>query len=430
MDPLGRCLTICIIFTVFCAFFSFSASVLSAIRIPDESEEEDEEPLSLKLYRKRNACRYRLACSAVFCALAASVCVSYAFAEKLERALPDTVSFLALPIVICVSALVILCFGVYIPAAVAGNAASFVPAQKAADAACKFSLIFAGIPALISRLILKLFSVEPDAARTDVTEKEILKLVDEGETSGALNSEEREMIENIFDFSEHSVREIMTHYMDVTAICEGTPDDEILKTISDTGYSRYPVYKNDIGSVTGILIAKEYLTDRLSGSPRPFTELVRAPLFVPESMQTDSVLREMKQKGQHMAIVVNEYGEACGVVTMEDLLEEIVGDIYDESDTPDDRDPEISRTGDSTWLVHASCPLDEFEEETGISLEDKEGIDTIGSLVFSRLTKIPDDGVPIDVETEHLLLHSDGLHERRLEWVSATEKKKEEAEDE
>ncbi len=185
--------------------------------------------------------------------------------------------------------------------------------------ACKFSLIFAGIPALISRLILKLFSVEPDAARTDVTEKEILKLVDEGETSGALNSEEREMIENIFDFSEHSVREIMTHYMDVTAICEGTPDDEILKTISDTGYSRYPVYKNDIGSVTGILIAKEYLTDRLSGSPRPFTELVRAPLFVPESMQTDSVLREMKQKGQHMAIVVNEYGEACGVVTMEDL---------------------------------------------------------------------------------------------------------------
>lgn len=209
-----------------------------------------------------------------------SVCVSYAFAEKLERALPDTVSFLALPIVICVSALVILCFGVYIPAAAAGNAASFVPAQKAADAACKFSLIFAGIPALISRLILKLFSVEPDAARTDVTEKEILKLVDEGETSGALNSEEREMTENIFDFRMHSVREIMTHYMDVTAICEGTPDDEILKTISDTGYSRYPVYKNDIGSVTGILIAKEYLTDRLSGSPRPFTELVRAPLFV------------------------------------------------------------------------------------------------------------------------------------------------------
>ena len=111
---------------------------------------------------------------AVFCALAASVCASYAFAEKLGRALPDNVNFLSLPIVICVSALVILCFGVYIPAAAAGNAASFVPAQKAADAACKFSLIFAGIPALISRLILKLFSVEPDAARTDVTEKEIL----------------------------------------------------------------------------------------------------------------------------------------------------------------------------------------------------------------------------------------------------------------
>ena len=148
MDPLGRCLTICIIFTVFCAFFSFGASVLSAIRIPDESEEEDEEPLSLKLYRKRNAYRYRLACSAVFCALAASVCASCAFAEKLGRALPDNVSFLSLPIVICVSALVILCFGVYIPAAAAGNAASFAPAQKAAAAACKFSLIFAGIPAL------------------------------------------------------------------------------------------------------------------------------------------------------------------------------------------------------------------------------------------------------------------------------------------
>lgn len=115
MDPLGRCLTICIIFTVFCAFFSFSASVLSAIRIPDESEEEDEEPLSLKLYRKRNACRYRLALFRGFLCACRLGLRFLCFAMKTRTSTPDTASFLALPIVICVSALVILCFGVYIP---------------------------------------------------------------------------------------------------------------------------------------------------------------------------------------------------------------------------------------------------------------------------------------------------------------------------
>lgn len=426
MDPLGRCITINLIFIILSAFYSTAAAMLSTLRAPDEDEESEYSGLINRLYARKNVLRYRVVSAAIVCVMVCGAATAYFMYDGFAANFPPSWGIVAAILLMLIASIPAVVLGVYLPTALAERATIPQSLYSLVHFALHTSYIFALVPILISRIVLKLVKVEPDTSRSDVTEQEILQLVDEGESSGALNSEEREMIENIFDFSEHTVREVMTHYMDMTAIKEGSSEEDILELIRETGYSRYPVYRDDMTDITGMLIAKEYLCDRLSASPRPIAELIREPLFVPDSMLTDAVLRAMNSQSCHMAIVVNEYGEACGLVTMEDLLEEIVGKIYDETDTADDRDPEMQKLGDGIFHVHATCALDDFEEFAEVELVEKDGIDTIGALVFSKLKAIPDDSLPIDVETEHLLLHSDGLSERRLEWVTVRVKETEE----
>ncbi len=414
MDPLGRCIAVYVIFLLLSAVFSVCAAVLNTLRSLDEDEKEDS-AISC-LYAKKNLYRFRLCAASAICAVVCGGAAWYAFFDRFLALLPNALPLAAiLFLIIC--ALPTALAGVFIPWALAEHYPTSNPVYSLAYLAKSAAFVLTFLPELCFRGILRLLAIEPDTARNDVTEQEILQLVDEGESSGAIDSEKREMIENIFDFSEHSVREVMTHYMDVAAIRSDASDADIISLISETGYSRYPVYSDDITKVTGILIAKEFLCDSLSSSPRGFAALVRKPLFVPDTMQTAEVLRRMKGCEQHMALVVNEYGEALGLVTMEDLLEEIVGSIYDETDTSDDREPEVRALGDGSFEVHSTLSLDDLEEAAEIELPEVDGIDTVGALVFSHLTTIPDDGVPIDVETDELWLHSDGLSDRRLENV-------------
>lgn len=426
MDPLGRCIALYVIFLLLAAVFSICAAVLNTLRSLDEDEKADS-AISC-LYAKKNLYRFRMCAAAALCVMVCGGAAWYGLFDRFLSLIPWSAPLAAILFFFLCSFLTAL-VGVLIPRALVEH----YPTPNAVYSLVYFAktaaLVLTFLPELCFRGILHFLSIEPDTARNDVTEQEILQLVDEGESSGAIDSEKREMIENIFDFSEHSVREVMTHYMDVAAIRSDASDADIIALISETGYSRYPVYADDITEVSGILIAKEYLCDSLSASPRGFSELVRKPLFVPDTMQTDEVLRRMKVSEQHMAIVVNEYGEAVGLVTMEDLLEEIVGSIYDETDTSDDREPEIRVLEDGAFEVHSTLSLDDLEEAADVELPSVDGIDTVGALVFSYLTTIPDDGVAIDVETDELWLHSDGLSDRRLENVTVRVKEKPESED-
>lgn len=274
------------------------------------------------------------------------------------------------------------------------------------------------IPILMTDGILKLFKRGKQQSDSDnITEEEILHLVDASEECGGINSDERDMIENIFDLNNNIVRDVMTHYMDVVAIEKNASEKEIMEIIGESSYSRFPVYEEDIGNITGVLIAKEYMLNKLADKPQPFSNLIRRPYFVPETMPAGGLLEEMKTKKQHMAIVVNEHGETNGIITMEDLLEEIVGNIYDESDTPEEEDPAVIKLDENTWLVHGSMELDDLTDELDIVLELEEDVDTVGGLLFSALTMIPDDNVPIDISVCGLSLHTDGLIDRRVEWV-------------
>ncbi len=173
--------------------------------------------------------------------------------------------------------------------------------------------------------VLRLLHIDPNAESEEVSEEEIRMMVDIGEERGAIETGERQMIENIFEFNNMTAEDVMIHRTDVVMLWADDSDEEIVRTIEETGLSRYPVYEEDADDVIGILNSRDYFLNARREEPRPVRELLRTAYFVPESVRTDVLFRDMQDKKVHLAIVVDEYGGTSGIITMEDLLEEIVG---------------------------------------------------------------------------------------------------------
>jgi len=175
------------------------------------------------------------------------------------------------------------------------------------------------------------------------------------------------------------------------------------------------VYDEDIDDIIGVMITRQYLLNARSAEPKSLRELLRPAYFIPCSMKTDRLFREMQARQNHMAIVVDEYGGTSGLITMEDLLEEIVGDIYDESD--EQAEQELTELGDGSWRVAGSVHLDALCETLEMDEIDSEEYDTLGGLVFSQLTEIPEDGSHPEVECMGLHIRVEELSDRRVEWA-------------
>ena len=268
---------------------------------------------------------------------------------------------------------------------------------------------------VLGALVLKPFHIKPADAGDAVTEEDIMQMVDIGEEKGAIEADEREMIENIFEFNNMDAGDCMIHRKDITAIDIESTDEEILKTITDSGLSRFPVYEDSIDNVLGILTTRDYLISQVKGRKTPLKKLIRPAHFVPESVRTDVLFQEMQSRKQHMAIVVDEYGGTSGLITLEDLLEEIVGNIYDEFDPKEE--PEITRLDDGRWRVSGAIDLETLSEALGVPLPTEEEYDTLGGLVFSQLTEIPADGERPVVECFGLRISVERVAERRVEWA-------------
>ncbi len=267
----------------------------------------------------------------------------------------------------------------------------------------------------LGTLVLKPFNIKPADAGDAVTEEDIMQMVDIGEEKGAIEADERDMIENIFEFNNMNAGDCMIHRKDITAIDIESTDDEILQTIRQSGLSRFPVYEGSIDNVLGILTTRDYLLSRAEGRNVPLRALVRPAHFVPESVRTDVLFQEMQSRKQHMAIVVDEYGGTSGLITLEDLLEEIVGNIYDEFDPKEE--PEITRLSGDRWRISGSADLESVAEALDIRLPTDEEYDTLGGLVFSRLTEIPSDGEHPVVECFGLRISVEHIADRRVEWA-------------
>lgn len=271
------------------------------------------------------------------------------------------------------------------------------------------------LAAALGRLILKPFNLSnPDSSEL-VTEEDILQMVDIGEEKGAIESDEKEMIENIFEFNNMDAGDCMIHRKDITAVDIDATNEEIMNLIRESGRSRFPVYEDSLDNVQGILFTRDFLLDQCEGGHTPLRQLIRPAHFVPESVRTDVLFKEMQTRKQHIAIVVDEYGGTSGLITLEDLLEEIVGNIYDEFDPKEDED--IQPLGENKWRISGAADLETIAETLKIDLPTDEEFDTLGGLVFSRLTEIPADGARPVVECFGLRISVEEVADRRVEWA-------------
>ena len=251
----------------------------------------------------------------------------------------------------------------------------------------------------------------------DVSEDNIMAMVEEGEESGAIQSNEKELIENVFEFDNMTAWDVMVHRTDMVSLAVDADEDTVVKAIHQSGLSRFPVYQDDVDDILGVLSTRDYLLNFRLPQPKPMRELLRPGYFVPETVPADRLFRDMQSKKIHMALVVDEYGGTSGLVTLEDLLEELVGKIYDEFDPQEEQD--IIRLEDGRWRVSGSADLEELAATVGIDLpqEDDRDYDTLGGLVFSQLPVIPEDGSRPVVEALGLRIRVEELCDRRVEWA-------------
>ena len=297
-------------------------------------------------------------------------------------------------------------------------------AQQKSYAVAKFSCSVITVMAKIMRPViwltaastnglLRLMGMKEDGNEEQVTEDDIKLMVDAGGESGSIEEDEQEWIQNVFDFNDISVSDVMTREPDVVSFQKDTPEEEILSTIKKEGISRYPVYGEDINDILGVLNARDFLINLNEKDKKPLRSLLRPAYLVPESIRADKLFSNMQAKKTHLSIVVDEYGQTVGIVTLEDLLEEIVGNIYDEFDEVEA--PEIEKLEDGSWRVSGALSLEDFVEETDLEVPENEDYDTIGGLVLSTLDQIPSDGTELDVQKDGLDIHVTSIVDRRIE---------------
>jgi CBS domain containing-hemolysin-like protein len=249
-----------------------------------------------------------------------------------------------------------------------------------------------------------------------VTEEEIKMMVDAGSEGGAIEDEEKEMIYSIFQFGDTLTREVMVPRIDVVALDIRTPLQEALNVIVEAGHSRIPVYEESIDHIRGLLYAKDILAAWRDGQlDRPIGEMLRPAYFVPESKKAGDLLTDLQQRKIHLAIVVDEYGGTAGLVTLEDLIEEIVGEIRDEYDVNEE---EIyQKIDEHEYIFDAGIDLDDLNRLLEVNLPTDEG-DTLGGYVFSKLGRVPLIGEVI--ETEHLRIEILDVDDRRIRKIRVT----------
>ncbi len=200
-----------------------------------------------------------------------------------------------------------------------------------------------------------------------------------------LESEQKDMIRGIVELSDTMVKEVMVPRIDTVFLSVDTPQEELLEKIADSGHSRFPVYKDTMDNVIGILYVKDIVRSMIKNKKFDTATILRKPFFVPESKRIDDLLRELRRRRVHIAVVIDEYGGVSGIVCMEDIIEEIVGDIQDEFDNERE---DILQIGDGVYLCDARVNLDDLAEELHITLPIDD-FDTLGGFVFDLFGKIP-----------------------------------------
>lgn len=270
--------------------------------------------------------------------------------------------------------------------------------------------------------VLHLMGINPDEDET-VTEEEIRMLVSVGSEKGVIDQDENEMIQNVLDFNDVYVEEICTHRKDVVSLNLEHSIEEWVEIIRGSRHNYMPVYRENTDDIVGVLDTREFL--RIEGNPSEMNreavleQCLRKAYFVPENMKADTLCRNMKSIGVHFAVAIDEYGGMTGIVTMHDLIELIIGELFEEGEEPEPED--IEQVNETCWRILGHADLEDVAEVLELSLPVEE-YDTFGGYVFGVLGRIPDDGDSFGIETESLYIQVERVKARRME--SAVVKKK------
>lgn len=247
-----------------------------------------------------------------------------------------------------------------------------------------------------NRAVLYLLGIKTEGGQAFVTREEVQHIVQEGHETGVFSAAEREFIENIFDFTHTNVREVMVPRTRIVGLDLEASRDEMLKTVIENMYSRYPVYRDSIENITGFIHGKDFLGRMVQEPDFDIESIVRPPFFVPEVKKVNDLLKEMQRKRIHMAMVVDEYGGIGGLVTTEDLLEELVGEIEDEHDVGEPK--RIQRLADGSMLVDAAISLSDLSDILDIKREEDLPYDTLAGLILDRLGRLPEKGESLELD--------------------------------
>lgn len=270
-------------------------------------------------------------------------------------------------------------------------------------------------------LLFELIRMRKAAQENNITEENIRQMVDAGGVNGSIDETEKEMINNIFELDNISVGEIATHRTDIVAIPLDATLEDITNVITEEKYSRIVVYDDSIDNIVGVFHVKDMVKYILGDAKRMeedhfhIEDILMTPYFVPFSKKTDELFQEMQREKVHMAIVIDEYGGTAGIVTMEDVIEEIVGNIFDEYDVEEEED--ICTIGEDAYRINGTTDLGDVEELLGMEFEDDEDYDTLGGYLIGRLGRIPDEEEKPEIAVGGWLFQVESIEEKRIEKV-------------
>ena len=425
--PITGQLLLILILTVLNAFFAASEMAMVSAdkkKINIQAEEGNlKAQMLLKLLKEPSrflsTIQVGITFASFFSSASAAVGISGQLGGVLARIgvpFPKDVAFVSVTIILSYITLV---FGELVPKRIAlQNAEKFsMFAIRFVNIVAKIMGPFVTFLSFSTNIIMRILGVSTEGVEEKITLEEIRSMVEVGQEQGVINSVEREMINSVIGFDDKLAEEIMTARTEVFMIDLEDPIEEYLGEMLELKYSRIPVYEGDVDDILGILYIKDFLLEayKVGFKNVNIKKILRPAYFIPERKNINDLFNELQDKRKHMAVLIDEYGGFSGVVTMEDLIEEIVGDIDDEYDHDE---PDIKKIDDKNFIAKGAISIKELNSNLATRLdEDSEDYDTLGGFLIAMIGYIPDDGDKVVLKYENIDFHIEEINEKRVQIV-------------
>lgn len=328
----------------------------------------------------------------------------------------DALQTLCVILITLILSYITLVFGELVPKRVAQRKSEELALQIAPSISV-IAKLFAPIVWLLTvstNGVLRLLGIDPNATEETVSEEDIRMMADAGSKKGLIDEDENELIQNVFEFDDITAGEIATHRTEVVLLWLEESDEEWYNTIRDNRHTMYPICDGSPDNVVGVLNSKDYFRMENRSREEVLEKAVRPAYFVPDSVTADVLFRNMKAKSTSFAVVLDEYGGMEGIVTVNDLVECLVGDLTVDDDPEEEVVPVIEKMEDDVWKIRGEATVDEIKKELDIELPEGD-FDTFNGLVFSKLDEIPEDGSEFDVEFENLTISVNDVQNHQVE---------------